>query len=179
MKKLAVLLLALLICLVAAVPAYADQPVVQYDQDLVEDWAVGNCKDVGGPDVDVMDHMVRHVREIWYYDKGGFLDHAYFQNHGVDHLYLADRPAVEVSGPYNEICISTILTHPPETPYWSWNRNCTGANWNIEIPGYGTVFHEAGSRLVYVIEIPYQEIPMKQTGVSRLDLQLLCTALAQ
>ena len=132
MKRLVILSLVLLLTLAAAIPVFADKPVVETGtlDDIPWELEYQPC-----PDLVLMDHEVGIYSVTWHYDREGNL--VFLQNDwsGVDHLYNADNPDVVLTGHFSAHYRYNALTG---------EESITGIMWNITVPGYGTVVVDAG-----------------------------------
>ena len=133
MKKLAVLLAVLLLTLVAAVPVAAAPPVVKagsFDDIFEVADPVPLCSGIV-----VMDHSVYTYRDTYYYNNQGQLIRYHSEWSGMDNLYNAANPDFVLSGHFSANYFVNYVTGEESAP---------GTYWSITVPGYGTVFKEAG-----------------------------------
>jgi hypothetical protein len=131
MRNFAVLLAVLLLTLVAAVPVAAAPPVVDagsFDDDYADDLPL--C-----PGIVLRDHSVGTYRNTWFYDNEGKLLRYHSEWSGVDNLYNAANPDFVLSGHFSANYFENYVTGEISAP---------GTYWSITVPGYGTVFKEAG-----------------------------------
>jgi hypothetical protein len=131
MRHFAVLLAVLLLTLVAAVPVAAAPPVVDtgsFDEDFADDLPL--C-----PGIVLRDHSVGTYRDTSYFDNQGKLLKYHHSWSGVDNLYNAANPNLVLSGHFSANYFYNAVTGEESAP---------GTFWSITVPGYGTVFKEAG-----------------------------------
>jgi hypothetical protein len=170
MKKLTILLLVLLLTLVVAVPAYADKPV-KHSNDWEEDFFVTDCGDYV-----INDRVLHHERWIDFFDKDGNWIRETGYSEGVDHVYNVSDETRFAEGLYHE---EWIITPGPDPNHLEFNFH--GLDWNIQLPGHGTVYHESGlddELCDWSGEPPPGDcIPLKRAGLSQRDFEALCKAL--
>jgi len=163
--KLAVVL-ALALMLLAAVPVSAAKPVVidwVYEDDNV--WSAAPC-----PGFDVWDHEVLNVRTTLFYDDEGNLLREISLLKGTNTLYTLENPGVELVG---ETAITIHYNYVTGTGYG------TGLISNLTIPGYGTVFVQAGrwDQNLYPV-YPDSHLAGKDSFGDPEDIEQLCSYLA-
>ena len=192
MKKLSILAGALLLTLSLAAPVAALEKVVVPEFSGSDEFEVL----VGGPDWDgpfACDGPIYYggsaVFELtlWYknnetdrFPEGRAWPWIKGRNtvHGID--YFSAGPGMSgkvVSGKFKTTTNMSDHTLDPET----WQESNSGKNWGIQIPGAGTVFHEAGNaRFVATVTFPEGEDPIvdfefvRFRGVSTFDVEELC-----
>jgi len=182
-RRFTFLPLVLLLILMTAVAVYADRPEVVEDYDYEEELLVVDCADYGHK-FKVWDHAEGHVKSTWYHDDENNVVKVIWQVHGVDNLYEKSKPDKKsepdylASGPFN------LTAHVYPYPDWSlfWIENVTGVNWNIQLPGKGTVYHESG--LWTNIDKPVKDGEelvevVKRAGLEKRDFEMLCEFFAQ
>jgi hypothetical protein len=135
MRTRSAVLLSFVLMLVLAIPVSAAPPVVYTGEGedtyiLVNEYGERPC-----PDFDVYNHVVYSWRSTEYYDNDGNLLRVISHGAGMDNLYNLNNPDVVLSGPY-----SAVEIYDARTGDWSF----PGTYWSITVPGYGTVFKEAG-----------------------------------
>ena len=132
MKRLAVLLLVLLLTLVAAVPAHADKPVVWADFDFVSDWPYVDCRVLGqGYNFTIWINQHGHEKQTAYYDRNGNVVRLLIDNDGLGYLYNENNPSFSIPNTYHitghhDPTVSTITetTLPLNLVYNSDRERC-------------------------------------------------------
>jgi hypothetical protein len=130
MKRLAVVLLVLLLTFVFAVPIYAAPPVITSG-----DFDVFSDEEITCPGFTVRDHMVGKWRTTSFYDNQGQLREEFNHYVGTDNLYNKDNPSFVLSGHF-----SSHDNYNKLTGEYTWE----GTSWSIKLPGYGMVIKQAG-----------------------------------
>ena len=175
MKRLTLVSLVLLLILVAAVPVYADKPVTG-SEDVKVDWEVFDCKDYGNYDFKVQDYTVAHHWWTDHYDKDGNWVKTEWHSTGVDHVYNSNNPDRFAEGHYASMC---HIRPAPGEPGWVIVV-CTGVDWNIQLPGEGTVFHFSGLEEGKVFDNEWDQfMQLKRAGLDKFDYETLCRYLAE
>ena len=100
MKKTFVALLAVLIALVAAIPASADQPVLWYDEDYDNIWPLFDCRLIGY-DYTILVREIGHHSEELYLDKDGNVVKTFYKAKGNGYLFNEYNPALMVDNNYD------------------------------------------------------------------------------
>ena len=171
MKKLTILPLVLLLILMAAVAVYADKPG-KGNVDFEDDWLVFDCADFTDYDFEVWDNNVGRFTWAEYYDKDGNIVWYKFQAKGVDHVYNKRSPDHYAEGPFVNTCHR--CREIPDEPGW-WIGVWTGVDWNIQLPGEGTVYHVSGfDEEKWYGDFGNQVIQLKRAGLDKMDYEALC-----
>jgi hypothetical protein len=176
MKRVIILCSVLLLVLATAAPAAATKFTRFYEYDYDDTWYVLTCPQ----GFDIYDRGIGHESFQGWYDRDGDPSIGLYQNKGTDNLFNDDRPGHVLSGHYaysshidNVVILSPTLM--------TWSESVSGVWWNIQVPGAGRVFHEAGNRRQdVVIETGKDNIytVLRQKGISVFDGEMLCEALA-
>jgi len=170
MKKLTTPLLVLVLTLVAAVPVYADKPVKE-SNDWSEDFFVTDCGNYV-----INDRVLHHERWIDFFDKDGNWIRETGYSEGLDHVYNTSDNTHFAEGPYHE---EWIITPGPDPDHLEFDFH--GVDWNIQLPGHGTVYHESGQENQLCewsgSPPPGDCITFKRVGLSKADFATLCKVL--
>jgi hypothetical protein len=178
MRRLPVLICALLLTTVTAAPASASKPIVYFDDDyafevLVDPgWGWFECG------FDVIYGGAGHESYKEWTDKVGDAVKGLYQNQGIDYFYAEANPSNVVSGKFR---LSSHLSDfvEVEPGLFEWDERVTGRIWGITLPGSGPVFHEAGQiwQHVRAEEPEWVYTRLRQVGISVFDDDALCAAL--
>jgi hypothetical protein len=183
MKSLYALLLVLLFILVAAVPVYASPPV----HSELEVGGDGQIDDLVCPQgFEVWDNLTAELTWTEQYDKNGNWVRTDWHKHGVDRVHREGAAEPVLSGAFNLNCHVVPYTGDlctAQAPNFCTIENCTGVDWNIQVPGAGTVFHSAGLMNMIDEWTPdWSSETMlampKRVGLEEFDVAGLCAALA-
>jgi hypothetical protein len=176
MRRVIILCTVLLLVLAAAVPAAAGKYRESWENDFDDTWYVFTCPQ----GFDIYDRSIGHESFEGWYDKDGHPSIGLYQAKGTDNVFNKDRPGHVLSGHYgfsshidNVVVVSDTLM--------TWSESVSGIFWNIQVPGAGRVFHEAGNvRQDVVLETDKENIytVLRQKGISVFDGEVLCEALA-
>jgi|WetSurMetagenome_2_1015567.scaffolds.fasta_scaffold456303_1 hypothetical protein len=129
MKKLAVLLVILLITMAAAIPVYAAPPVVETG-NIDKEVPFLDCGDFA-----VVDHVLGTYRSTSFADNQGTLLKIVTISNGTDNLYNPDNSSVVLTGHF-----TSVDTDNKVTGEWT----SSGTFFSINIPDYGKVLKGAG-----------------------------------
>ena len=132
-KVKSALLLALVLTLLVAVPAFAAPPIIEsgeYDYHHMSP-AFQVC-----PGIEVWDHEVGTFHQTTYFDNQGNVRSVKAHFAGIDHFYNPENPGVVLSGRYSGSVDIDLATGD--------FINGRGAPVHIVVPGYGTVLIRAG-----------------------------------
>jgi len=158
-----VILLALALMLLAAVPVSAGAPIVDTVGDDI-DYAMPEdlC-----PGIEVRNHEVyTGTIRTWLDDEGNVLrSEAHWE--GADNLYNPANPGVVLA---DKFALNTIYNARTGKNYVS------GVSWRITIPGYGTAVVRTGRW--YGAEYPDGHIAGKDSFLSPQDMEQFCSYLA-
>lgn len=130
MKRIIMLLVALLLAFAAAVPVSANPPEF-FSVDYDNTFDVGVC---GGGQV-ISDHVVGAIRGTVFYAQDGSAIKVIQRNQGVDSLYSDATPGKVASGNF-----AHTWTYDPVT----YEGTVQGILWNTTLPSYGGVFEFKG-----------------------------------
>jgi len=159
---------------------------VKSEYDVEEDFPVINCTPYGYP-FEVWDHLTYHVSSTDLFDKNGNWVRTNWHKHGMDRVYNRSFPDHVATGPFNITCHVASYTGPlcqPTGPNsFCTIENCTGVDWNIQLPGAGTVFHASGlsKRVDYWPngwDTEELVAELKRAGLDKCDVVALCSGLA-
>lgn len=137
MRQVYILVLALALLLMAALPVAAVPPDRFSLHEEFTDPAVVNCAELWPDEFDfVVDNdIVFNTDWTTYFDKAGNPIRLHVHASGEDNLYNRDNPAYVVTGKF----------------HWNFNGDpatiegtITGVFWQITLPGYGAIFFDAG-----------------------------------
>ena len=134
-----------------------------------------DCADYGY-DFEVWEHLV--ARHWWtdHYDKDGNWVKTEFHSKGVDHVYNSNNPDRFAEGQYASMC---HVRPAPGEPGWMIVV-CTGVDWNIQLPGEGTVYHVSGyDEEKWYGDYGNQLTQHKRAGLDKTDYEALCRYLAK
>jgi opacity protein-like surface antigen len=129
-----ILLLALVLALLVAVPVFADPPVIDtgsYDNDYVQAPEFQVC-----PGIDLWDHIVATWRQTTYFDKAGNVTSIKIHFTGTDTFHNPAKPGFELRGKF-----SATLGVDLQTGEFTSARGLAA---HIIIPGHGTALVESG-----------------------------------
>ena len=129
MKKLAVLLVVLLLTLVAAIPVYAAPPVVETG-NIDKEVPFLDCGDFV-----VVDHVLGTWRSTSFYDNEDKLLKVITVSVGTDNLQKIGDPAIALTGHFTSVDTYNVLTD-------AWTAS--GTFLSINLPEYGKVLKVAG-----------------------------------
>ena len=129
MKKLAVLLVVLLLTLVAAIPVYAAPPVIETG-NINKEVPFLDCGDFA-----VVDHVLGTWRSTSFYDNEDKLLKVITVSVGTDNLQKMGDPTVVLTGHF-----TSVDTDNKVTGEWT----SSGSFFSINIPDYGKVLQGAG-----------------------------------
>jgi hypothetical protein len=173
MKKTLVALLAVLIALVVAVPASADQPELWYDEDYDNIWPLFDCRLIGY-DYTILVREIGHHSEELYYDKDHVLVKTFYKAKGNGYLFNEHNPALMVDNNYD---IKSHVEMTSTSAPFTWIRRSTGLFFNLQLPGEGTVIHVSGQFVEDVEEWVVMDV-LKTVGNETIDFPTVCAALA-
>lgn len=179
MKRFSVALIALILVLMAVLPAAAAGPEVYETWVLDEDWPIGldypewNCE--GYP---IIDHIVADGGLTLWKDKAGNPSKMVAELKGHDNLFTEAYPEIVISGnfgwkeTYTDWMGGDNADGYPMFRYSTWR----GVDWNIQVPGQGVVIHNVGqTRWDYSDQS--NSLLVKRAGLEMFDLPTLCQAL--
>ena len=180
MKRVTVLLAALLLVLATAAPAAAAKPVTLFDEDYDTGPGVADSSMCG---FDVTYHGWGHASYREWQDATGFPIRGLFQAHGWD-SFTNPATGTMVAGKFHASVVSTDFSYDAATGIWTFQLRPAGVFMNIQLPGEGIVFHEAGQyRWFATASDPLgsdQVLVFERfRGVSHFDVAALCEALAE
>ncbi len=171
MKRMAVLMGALLMTLVLAAPVLAVKPVLWYDEDFDDFTAgTGDCGDFA---VDVRE--VGHNSELLYFGDKAYetVVRTLYKARGTAYLMNAETDKT-ISAKFNVQCHVDIVTNEPLV----YVRKCTGNFFNLSVPGAGAIAHDSGLFTEYVEGEPGESgLVLKAVGASWFDEDAVCAAL--
>ena len=177
MKRVIILCSMLLLVLATAAPAAAGKERTAWEADFDYTWFVFTCPQ----GFDIYDRSIGHESFEGWYDQGGNPSIGLYQSKGTDNVFRQDRPGHVLSGQYGfSSHIRDVVVLSPTL--MNWSESVSGIFWNIQVPGAGRVFHEAGNvRQDVVIETGKDNIytVLRQKGISVFDGETLCEALAR
>lgn len=169
MRRVIIILAALLLTLALAMPAAAAKPQPQPPSDWDDFYpAVETC--------DGFTFSYRnagHLEETYYYDGAGRLVKTLAQVSGTETL-INDDTGKSIGGHYEYNVYVTMLSWEP--PY-TWTRLYSGVFVNIRAPGEGTVLHRAG-QFSELVEGGIVLETYKEKGAAKFDDPAVCRALA-
>ena len=91
----------------------------------------------------------------------------------MDHLYNKSSPEKSVEGSFH---LAAHVTPGPQPNYYHVTR--TGVDWNIQLPGYGAVYHQSGlNELIFEQTAPEEFVfreQLKRVGLDKEDFKALC-----
>ncbi len=185
MKKLAALtLLALLLSLLAAVPAEAGGPPEKGEKSGEEDSFVVDCAPYGYQ-FELWDHATWHLFYT-FIGKGDVYWMSEEHGAGVDNVYNKSYPERMVTGPF--IVDNHIEEYSGPLCPTTWPcmiRDVTGVFWHIRLPDGKLVLRAAGlsNDVRYWPEGPYTGpevylVEVRRAGLAKADFAAMCAALA-
>jgi hypothetical protein len=182
MKRVIIVLAALLLTLVLAAPAAAVKPVTYpmepEDFEVLVDpgWGWFDCG------FDVMYGSTGTPTYQEWQDEDGNPVKGLYRKSGVDYFYPVSDPDNVVGGKYSLTSHLYDFVFNVTEGVWEWDERVTGNRWGIEMPAAGNVYHEAGQMWQHATGGPDQEDWIYE--VSRIvgnvvfDADELCTLLA-
>lgn len=179
MKRVSVALMALVLMLVAFLPAAAAGPEIYEvwveDGEWVIGWDVPEANCDGYP---VIDHIVAEGGLKLWRDKDGNPSKMVAELKGVDNLFTEAHPEIVYSGhfgwqeTFTDWMGGDNVDGYPMFRYSTWR----GVDWNIQVPGQGTVIHSVGQARWDYSNQDYPEM-VKRAGLEVFDFPSLCEAL--
>ena len=171
-----ILCTVLLLVLATAAPAAAGKYRESWEGDVDDTWYVFTCPQ----GFEIWDQIIGHESFEGWYDKDGNPSIGLYQFKGTDNVFNADRPGYVLSGRsgFSSHIHDVVIISPT---LMTWSESVSGIFWNIQVPGAGRVFHEAGNiRQDVVLETGKDNIytVLRQKGISVFDGETLCEALA-
>ncbi len=174
MKRLALLLLVLLLTLAAAVPVYASQPVVWFDEDFEDDWPYVDCRALGY-DFTIRINQFGHEKVTAYFDSSGKPVRLLLNESGIGYLYNEKDRSFSIPNTYHfTIHHDVVSTEDP----WMGIYRMTGLVYSLQMPGSGTVVHMSG-QFEFASDAYDPGRALKAVGNQTLDLPTICAYLAQ
>jgi hypothetical protein len=169
MRRIATLAMVVALLMVAASPAMAAKPTVDFDMDYDDTCPLIDCGDFV-----VMNREVGHHRQLLWGDPM-VPDRALHQAAGTDHLYRAGAPDVVLSGNHHMTARLTFdwSVFPPVAI-----KSVSGLVWNIRLPGEGHIYKKSGL-IVSLPPAPGVSGPIiKRAGLTNEDEAAVCAAFA-
>jgi hypothetical protein len=130
MKKLAVLLVVVLIAMAAVAPASAGKPIVE-----TGDYNLSNPIDPSPCGFGIEDHVLGTWRSTYFYDNESNLLKVITVSVGTDNLQKTDDPTVVLTGHFTSIDTYNAVTD---------KGTASGTFLSINLPDYGKVLKIAG-----------------------------------
>jgi hypothetical protein len=176
MKRVIILCSVLLLVLATAAPAAAGKDREAWENDFDDTFYLFTCPQ----GFEIYDRSIGHESFEGWYDKDGYPSIGLYQAKGTDNVFSLGSPEHVLSGHFGfSSHIRDVVVLSPTL--LNWAESVSGIWWNIQVPGAGRVFHEAGNfRQDVVIETGKDNIytVLRQKGISVFDGEILCEALA-
>jgi hypothetical protein len=176
MKRLTLLLLALLLTLAAAVPAHADKPVVWADFDFVSDWPYVDCRVLEqGYNFIIRIEQHGHEKQTAYFDNSGSVVRLLIDSDGIGYLYNENDRSFSIPNTYHATGHHDVISQAQ--PYQGIYR-VTGLVYSLQMPGSGAVVHMSG-QFDFATDGYDPGRMLKAVGNQTLDLPTICAYLAK
>ncbi len=174
MKKLAILLLGVLLTLAAALPAYADKPVIWWDYDFEADWPYVSCAEVGY-DFTIRINQFGHEKATAYFDNSGNVVRFRFDADGIGYLYKEGNRSFSIPNTYHCTGHHDVVS---QENLFMGIYTVTGLMYSLQMPGSGTVVHKSG-QFEFATDGYDPGQMLKAVGNQTLDLRTICAYLAR
>ncbi|MFN2134322.1 MAG: hypothetical protein ACK2UK_00095 [Candidatus Promineifilaceae bacterium] len=139
MKRTFTVLVALLAMLLLATAVYAAPPTREEDE-FETAYELADCSALGLGDFKVVSAGMVYEVVTTYYDNEGNMVEQHQRQKGYDNIFRDDMPDDYLTAHFTDNSWTTFdpaTGEPTGTKY-------AGNPWNVQVPGYGNVYHIAG-----------------------------------
>jgi hypothetical protein len=169
MKKSGVLLLVLLLTLVAASPAAADQPTTYQASSQGDYQPLVDCRPLGY-DFEIWDHWVSTDTVTVFADNVAHTERMSIQRKYTDNFYRPDLPDIILSGSGTGRYQIELLSQDPLL----YQLRVVGVGFDIQLPGEPKLVHVSGPITVATDAAGNWLEVLKVVGHPRWDIPGLC-----
>ncbi len=160
MRRTVIPLLALLLVLVAAVPAVAVPPIHE-SGSWVDDLYMLTCEEQG---FDVFDYVTGEYDKTSFFDQQDALVRVHGHEYGIDRLHRAGDLDKMLASKFSNTYVWDAVT---------LETKVTGLPFNIHLPGGGLAFKAAGQAI-----FDGADEMIKRAGAEYIDQEAVCKYLA-